>query len=526
MGKTLRLLFNHLVVILLIGIVLFSVTQHVFHSSNQTKLLASSEDSTATYLNLNFSTYLGGSGGGEVGYGIDVNEDGSCYVTGRTSSNDFPTLNAYNNTYSGNSDAIVAKLDGSGSLVWSTFFGGSDFDYGYDISIGGDGSCYIFGSTYSNDFPTQSAFNSTYSGNKDVIIAKFSPDGSLLWSTYLGGSELDEGYSIAVASDGSCYVTGFTNSSDFPTKNAYDSIHNGGYIDIFISKFSTNGTLLWSSFLGGTGVDWGYGIAVTSDGSCYVTGFTGSSDFPTMDAYDATPNGDWDVFVTKFNASGSILWSTYLGGTWWDEALSITTTSNGSCYVTGYTVSPDFPTMYAYNSTNGGWGDAFLTKFATNGSLLWSTFLGGNSQDRGYDVAVTSDGSCYVTGETCSNNFPTKNAYNSTLTDGFDAFVTCFSSGGFLHWSTYLGGSGNERGYSLAVTEEGGCFVTGNTRSTDFPTQNAYDDTLGATSDAFIVKFVDTPVSKPVKGFLVFIAVTPILAFMMVIGLILYKKRK
>ncbi len=520
-------MFNRLSVILLICVVFFSVNQQVIPFIKQTILTAGSEAPAVTYPYLDFSTYFGGSDGGELGLGIAATDDGSYYVTGHTASSDFPTQNAFDDTFNGVRDAFVAKFNNRGSLLWSTFLGGSDFDGGFDIAVSSDGCCYIFGITRSIDFPTLNAFNSAPSGKDDTFLAKFSSSGSLLWSTYLGGSELDAGHSIAVASDGSCYVTGFTNSSDFPTQNAYDSAHNGGYIDVFISKFSTNGTLLWSSFLGGTGVDWGYGIAVNSDGSCYVTGFTGSSDFPTLYAYDPTPNGDWDVFVTKFNASGSLLWSTYLGGTYWDEALSIATAGDGSCYLTGYTVSYDFPTKYAYNSTIGGWGDAFLTKFAANGSLLWSTFLGGNGGDRGHDIAVTSGGSCYVTGETFSSNFPTKNAFNSTLSGGFDAFVTCFSSEGFLLWSTYHGGSeGSDRGHSIAVTDDGFCFVTGTTHSDDFPTQNAYDDTLGDSSDAFIVKFMDTSSSQPINGYLVFIAVTPILSFMMVIGLILYKKRK
>lgn len=527
MEKILRLVFNRLGIVLLLSVVFLSATQKVLPSTEQTKPQAYLEALPATYPKLIFSTYLGGSGWSEDGYGIAVTKDGSCYVTGSTSSSDFPTQNAYNSTYSGERDAIVAKLDGSGSLLWSTFFGGRDMDFGYDISVAGDGSCYVIGSTKSSDFPTQNAYSSTYSINSDTFLAKFASSGQLLWSSYLGGSELDNGLSIAVASDGSCYVTGLTNSSDFPTQNAYDSTHNGGFIDAFISKFSTNGSLLWSSFLGGTSVDWGYGIAVTSDGSCYVTGFTGSSDFPTLYAYDPTPNGILDVFVTKFNASGSLLWSTFLGGALWDEALGITVAGDGSCYVTGFAGSSDFPLLNAFNSTYGGYGDAFVTKFSSEGVLLWSTYLGGSGGDRGYDIAVTSDGSCYVTGETSSSNFPTKNAYNSTLSGGYDAFISKYNASGFLLWSTYLGGSGNEWGYSLAVTEDGSCFVTGDTNSDDFPTQNAYDNTLGSTSDAFVTKFGNTPTTLPTPPFLlVFIAVMPATAFMLVIALIFYKKRK
>ncbi|MGC9781654.1 MAG: SBBP repeat-containing protein [Candidatus Heimdallarchaeota archaeon] len=397
-------------------------------------------------------------------------------------------------------------------------------DIPYDISVAGDGSCYVIGTTLSSDFPTQNAYNSTYSGNEDAFLAKFSSSGQLLWSSYLGGSEEDYGYSIAVASDGSCYVTGETKSSDFPTQNAYDSTFNGGYFDGFVSKFSTNGTLLWSSYLGGNANDVGSSIAVTSDGSCYVTGRTGSSDFPALDAYDPTPNGDWDVFVTKFSSSGSLLWSTFLGGALWDEALGITVAGDDSCYITGFAGSSDFPLLNAFNNTYGGYGDAFIAKFSSEGFLLWSTYLGGSEGDRGYDIAVTSDGSCYVTGETSSSNFPTENAYDSTYNGVYDAFVTRYSSEGFLLWSTYLGGSRSDPGHSLAVTEDGSCYVTGTTHSNDFPTQNAYDETLGDTSDAFVTKFVDTPIpsTQPsiVTGFLAFIAV------MLLVVLILYKKRK
>ncbi len=475
--------------------VFLSATQLVLPSTEQTIPQAYPEALAATYPKLNFSTYLGGSDWSEDGNGIAVTEDGSCYLTGRTKSSDFPTQNAFNTTYSGDTDAFVAKLDSSGSLIWSTFFGGSDHDVGNDISIAGDGSCYVIGNTRSSDFPTQNAYNSTYGGNDDTFVAKFSSSGHLLWSTYLGGNDFDWGYSIAVASDGSCYVIGETYSSNFPTKNAFDSTFNGDLKDAFVSKFSTNGTILWSSYLGGNDHDYGYGIAVTNDGSCYVTGHTRSSDFPTLDAYDPTHNGYDDVFVSKFNASGSLLWSTYLGGASRDEALGIAVAGDGSCYITGYTSASDFPTKNAFNSTHGGYGDAFVTKFSSEGLLLWSTYLGGSDTDRGHDIAVTSDGSCYVSGETYSSNFPTKNAYNSSLSGSLDAFISKFNASGFLLWSTYLGGSeGRDSGNSIAVTEDGSCFVIGSTSSDDFPTQNAYDNTLGAMSDAFVTKFIDSPI--------------------------------
>ncbi len=529
LAKLSRLVFNHLSIVLLLSIAFLSIPQLVLSVTEQSIPLACRETVPAIYPELNFSTFLGGSEG-EYGRSIAVTDDGNCYVTGQTISSDFPTQNAFNSTYSGDTDAIISKFATNGSLLWSSYFGGSDTDIGIDISVVDDGSSYITGLTKSNDLPTINAYNNTIGGNNDVFLAKFSSSGSLLWSTFLGGSELDEGHSIAVASDGSCYITGLTNSSDFPTQNAYDSTHNGGSYDVFVSKFSSNGTFLWSTYLGGAAVEWGFGIAVASDGSCYVTGFTASSDFPTLNAYDATPNGDWDVFVTKFDSTGSLLWSTFLGGALWDEALDIAVAGDGSCYITGFAGSSDFPLQNAFYNTFGGFGDAFITKFSSEGLLLWSTYRGGNVTDRGYAINVKDDGSCYVTGETCSSDFPTKNAFIYSLSGEYDSFVSRFNATGFLCWSSYLGGTESDYGYGLAVTDNGSCFVTGVTQSDDFPTKNAYDATLSGGSDIFVTKFVDTPIpatqSSNVNGFLAFIIIMPIITFLKIIKHHSNKERK
>jgi hypothetical protein len=521
--KFLRLSFNRLGIIFIISVVFLSIPQQKFLFKYNFSVICS-ESITATYPNLTFSTYLGGEDGAEYAGGIAIAPDGSYYISGQTASTDFPTQHAYNNTTSGNRDVTITKFRSNNSLLWSTYFGGSDSEGSFDVALAGDSSCYITGYTRSSDFPLLNAYNSTYCGSDDAFLSKFAANGSLLWSTYLGGSDQDSGYSIAVAADGSCYVTGITMSSDFPTKNAFESTYNGGNFDAFIAKFSSNGSLIWSSFLGGDRIDVGYGLAVTSDSSCYITGLTASLDFPTKNAYDTIPNGYWDVFVTKFHPNGSLSWSTLLGGSAYEEGLGIDAGSDGSCYVTGQTTSPNFPTQHAFNSTYGNWEEAFVTKFAANGSLLWSTYLGGNDVDSGYDVVVTSNGSCFVTGRTGSDNFPIKNAYDEIRKLAFDAFVTKFSSDGFLLWSTFLGGNDTDEGHGISIGSDGSCYVMGKTWSADFPTQNAYDNTLGATSDIFIVKFVDTPLPstshRAYYGFLVFIIIIPIIVF------IFSKKRK
>ena len=186
-------------------------------------------------------------------------------------------------------------------LNFSTFFGGNKTDEGYSIAVALDGCCYVTGTTSSDNFPTKNAYNSTFGGGgSDAFVAKFETNGSLLWSTYLGGSEWDQGLDIAVTSDGSCYVTGSTQSNDFPIAHAYDSALASLYDDVFITKFSYNGSLLWSTFLGGSHIDMAYGIAITNNSKCFVSGKTYSSDFPTLNAYDNTLNGIDDAFITKF----------------------------------------------------------------------------------------------------------------------------------------------------------------------------------------------------------------------------------
>ncbi len=511
-------------IVLLIGVVVLSFSHQVLPSLNtKISFLNVAAARPATNLTLQFSTFLGGSDP-DHGRSISTTEEGNCYVTGLTESTDFPTKNAFDSSLGGDLDAFVSKFAADGSLLWSTFLVGSNWDRGSAITATSEGSCYVMGTTNSSDFPLQNAYNSTFSGFEDIFLAKFSANGLLLWSTYLGGKNMDFASDIAVTNDGSCYVTGETLSSDFPTKNAYDSTFNDGFIDAFVAKFSVNGTLLWSTYLGGIGIDGGFDIAILNEGSCYVTGYTASTDFPTQNAFDSIHNGDLDIFVTKFDTSGSLLWSSFIGGIGWDEAYGIAAASDGSCYVTGYTGSIDFPTLNAYSNIYDNWGDAFVVKFDSDGTLLWSTFLGGNGIDRGYDIAVSIDGSCYLVGETSSTNFPTMKAYDASKNDGFDVFVTKLSSDGFLFWSTYLGGSRSDRGFGIAVSEEGSCYVTGITYSDDFPTQNAFDKTYVAKSNGFVTKFIEpfqpATFSKYFYGFLGFMVVV------LVLVIFLYLKRK
>ncbi|MEB2307753.1 MAG: SBBP repeat-containing protein [Candidatus Brocadiaceae bacterium] len=461
-----------------------------------------------------YSTYLGGSDS-DFGFDIAVDGVGNAYVTGETYSSDFPTKDAMYGTRTGGYDVFVTKIDASGaSLSYSTYLGGSYTDYGHSIAVDSAGNAYVTGWTRSSDFPTKDAIYGSHtamygghSGNDyDAFVTKIDASGaSLSYSTYLGGSYYDGGYSIAVDSTGNAYVTGRTYSTDFPTKNAIDGSLNGAS-DAFVTKLAASGaSLSYSTYLGGSDWDYGSSIAVDGAGNASVTGYTGSSDFPTKNAIDGSLNGASDAFVTKLDALGaSLSYSTYLGGSSFDEGYGIAVDGAGNAYVTGNTGSSDFPTENAmYESFNGGVTDAFVTKLDASGtSISFSTYLGGNDSDWGMGIAVDSAGNAYVTGETYSSDFPTANAIDGSLSGRADAFVTKLAtSGASLSYSTYLGGSDHDAGHGIAVDSAGNAYVTGVTYSSDFPTANAMYGTNTGSFDAFVAKIdadaTPTPVATP-----------------------------
>ena len=462
-----------------------------------------------------YSTYLGGSNQNDSGGGIAVGAAGCAYVTGFTSSADFPTtlMNAYDPSLSGTYDAFVAKIDttesGAASLLYCTYLGGSTNEYGQGIDVDGSGYVYVTGNTSSNDFPTLNAYDNTHNGDYDVFVAKFdmtqSGAASLLYSTYLGGTDIDYGYGISTAGTGYAFVTGKTYSTDFPTLNAYDPTFNGGTYDGFVTKLDTtqsgSSSLLYSTYLGGTNYDYGAGIMAGTSSIVYMTGHTQSTDFPTTaNAYDTGHNGYVDVVVTKINTTlsgtSSLLYSTYLGGIGYDEGHGIVMGRGGSAYVTGTTASTDFPTKNAYDSSQNGSYDAFVARLdmtqSGTASLVYSTYLGGAGYDDGNGIAGVNY--LYVTGRTGSANFPTLGAYDSTFNGGsYDAFVAKLSwtatGTSSLLYSTFLGGSSDDIGYGIAADTGDCAYVTGYTVSTNFPLRNAYDSTYnGGYNDVFVTK--------------------------------------
>lgn len=446
---------------------------------------------------LAFSSYLGGSGD-DVASGVTVDPSGNVYVVGWTNSPSF--LEGPPSPLSqGNLDAFVAKFNANGfSLDYLTYLGGAGLDRGTDIAVDSAGNAYITGVTTSTDLPAVNPLQGRNQGNSDAFIVQLAPDGKILYSTYLGGSQLDIANSIAVDSQGNVLITGGTYSPDFPLAHPLSRYRGKG--DAFVAKLNLQRSqLIYSTYLGGENEDLGHSIAVDMNGNAYVAGQTSSNSFPIVKALQPSLRGLSDAFVAEIHPLGSaLLFSTYLGGSAVDIAYAITNDSKGNIYITGLTVSTDFPVVKPLQGSNHGFIDAFVSKiFPPSASLLWSTYLGGTDRESGSGVAVDPLGNVYVTGVTDSLDFPLSSPLQSHFGGIRDVFVAKINpEGSGLVYSTYLGGQGMENGWDdlgdIAVDAEGKAYVSGSTTAGNFPLTRAWQNRLQGGSDAFLVKISES----------------------------------
>jgi len=474
---------------------------------------------------LEYSTYLGGRKD-DYANAIAVDDFGYAYITGTTSSSDFPvTPGVLQVKAKKRANAFVTKIDpASSTLIYTTYLGGGQDDRGLGIAVDTVGNVYVAGTTYSKDFPvTQGVLQPFLRGNADTFVTKLDSMGAaLIYSTYLGGScrsgsmTTDVPAGIRIDGAGNAYVAGYTSCRDFPTTlGAYQVGFAGGAIDAFVTKLNPAGSaLIYSTYLGGKSSDYGNGIALDHDGNVYVAGATDSPDFPTTTgAFQTARAAGTDSFVTKLNATGSALvYSTYLGGKKsgknimgsklpgfdWAEAIAVDEIGNG--YVTGETDSQDFPVTPGVAQPIYGRGDsdAFVAKLGADGTMIYSTYLGGRSSggisgEAGLGIAADSAGNAYVTGHTNASDFPiTANAFQVSYRGKTDAFVVKLDpDGSSLVYSSYLGGKGADHGYAVAVDIFGNGYVAGATNSQDFPTENPLQPARRGSNDAFFVMISD-----------------------------------
>ncbi len=454
---------------------------------------------------LNFASILGGPGF-DAAYAVAVDASGAIYVAGETDSAAF--FNAGRRT---SRDAFVAKLNPAGTaLLYATYFGGSGADAVRGIALDAAGNAYIAGTTNSQDFPaTPGSFATTNAGFEDAFAAKLNSAGQIVYATLLGSPGADQGLAIAIDASGNAYVAG-QSSGAFPTTFTALQRTYQGATDCFVSKLSPNGaSLLYSTLLGGSAFDVCRGIAVDSAGNAYVTGLTYSPDFPGPAKLQSVLKGPADAFVTKINAIGSaILYSTFLGGDGFDEANAIAVDSSGSAYIAGATASLNFPVTYgvAQSSFAGGY-DAFIVKMTPAGdALVYSTLVGGSGADTALGIAVDSAGRAMIGGFTNSADFPVRQVIQSSLGGQFDAFAAGLDSGGYtLLFSTYVGGSGDDRAFAMALAAGNRVYLAGVTQSPTLTNTSTGSSSAG-NSDAFVVQMT---YDNPATSGLNFVPLTP-----------------
>jgi hypothetical protein len=477
-----------------------------------------------------YSSYLGGSGD-EQGNAIAVDQAGNVYVTGPTTSPDFPATGGLQSANRGNTDAFVTKLNPAGDgFVYSTYLGGSGYDIGDGLALDPEGRAYVAGTTFSSDFPTTPGSAQQSCGDPeckkgDVFLAKLSPAGDrLVYSTYLGGNAEDTANGVAVDSSGSAYVVGATHSTNLATGGAAQTACTDELLGVllgcqlgdgFLTKLNPAGSeRVYSTYLGGNHGDAAEGIAVDATHSAYVVGFTTSSNFPTTPGALQRTIGsakllESDAFVSKLDPAGDALsYSTYLGGSRVDAGSAVAIDGAGDAYVTGFTSSPDFPTVNPQQPTCGDPScshfDAFVSRLsATGNALAYSTYLGGGAQDIGRGIALDGPGNVYVVGSTTSTNFPVSSdapqPANGGREDGFLTKMRAPSDA--IAFSSYLGGSGVEAARAVAVRAEA-AYVTGYTSSTGgFPTRKPVQSTYGGgRDDAFVAKFPPPDTTPPITS--------------------------
>ncbi len=426
-----------------------------------------------------WNTFLGGSGD-DTGYGIAVDGSGNVYVTGYS---DAPwscsPAACTRRSYAGGGDAFVAKLAASGALLWNTFLGSNDYDKGLGIAVDGSGNVYVTGlGKASWDNPAR-----LYTGNWDAFAARLDSSGVLIWNTFLGGDGTDYGYGIAVDGSGNVYVAGYSIGAWGCLPACTARAYAGGG-DAFAAKLDpSTGALIWNSFLGSIEYDQGMDIAVDGGGNAYVTGLSSTpwSCSPaacTQRAY----TGYHDAFAAKLDSSGALLWNTFLGGSGWDTGYGITVDGSGNVYVKGNsTTSWGSPESNFTGGENG-----FVAKLNPSGGLTWNTFLGGGGWDDGNGIAVDGGENVYVTGFSTVTWGAPERAY----TGDYDAFAARFNAAtGALTWNTFLGGSGWDMGFDIAVDESGDVYVTGKSNAGWGSPVRVFAGSF----DAFAVKLDPTP---------------------------------
>lgn len=387
-----------------------------------------------------WGTFLGGEYHDYI-FNLGIDYSGNIFVCGYTNSLNFPVINGLDDEYNGGDfDGFVSKLSSDGSnLLWSSYLGGSSYDYIFGMDIDFNGNVLLSGGTGSEDFPVKNGFDSNYNnGHSDGFITKISADGkNFLWGSFIGGQEWDQIESIKIDNSENIVLGGWTSSTDIPAINGYDSTYNGGLCDGYIAKISKMGTnILWSTYLGGNVFDYIFTLDLDSQGNVIVGGATEDLFFPN--GYDLTFNGLEDNFVSKISADGkNLLWGSYLGGSLDEEIRVLKIDKEDNVFVGGWTISLDIPVPSGFDkSFNGGYWDAYLAKFSPDGkNLLFGTYIGGKDNESIFGIDFDSEGNIILAGWTLSSNLSFTNGFDISFNGNIDGFILKITDPSFIESS-------------------------------------------------------------------------------------------
>ncbi|NLO18389.1 MAG: T9SS type A sorting domain-containing protein [Ignavibacteria bacterium] len=466
-----------------------------------------------------WGTYLGGSLN-DLANDLGVDGNNNIYVTGKTRSISFiSTPGAYQTTLAGNwdYDCFIAKYNENGTLEWATYFGGNSFDEAKRIAVKPNGDFYITGIThgnFENVFATQGTHQQFNNGGilptnpgYDAFLTKFNTNGERVWSTYYGGTGYDYGNSIAIAEDGIIYFAGLTQSTqNIASTGAFKTSYSGGN-DVFLAKMDDQGQRIWGTYFGSSGNDSLGGIAYYENNIYLAGGTTSSSGITSYGCWLYNHQGGMDVFISKFNENGQQLWSTYYGSSEYDLATDISVSSAGDIIIAGTTASNrNITTTNSSQSSIGGGRDGFIARFSQGGNRVWASYLGGSQNDGVKRIAVDNNNGFAVTGETFSNSaFASANSHQVANGGGSDAFITHYRADGVKDWSSFFGGENDDLGLGIAFDSQQNYIIAGSTFSTnDIASEEAQQEINRGAGDAFIAKFFqsysNTISSNPFSG--------------------------
>ncbi len=450
------------------------------------------------FLNLAFgqsdriwATYCGGEAD-DLGYSVAIDTSGNVYLSGETQSTTGIASGGFQNIYSGGyKDAFLVKYDSSGNRLWSTYYGGTSYEWGYSIATDVSGNVYMAGMTTSSFGIAHNGFQNTISGGFDGFLVKFDANGNRLWATYYGGLNDDRVYTVATDASDNVYIAGITGTIYGIASGGFQNTYGGGSSDAFLVKFDTNGNRLWSTYYGGNGYDQGYSVITDASENVYLSGYTDGTNGIASGGFQNTLAGNNDAFLVKFDSDGNRLWATYYGGIDDDKGgFGLATDASENIYMTGYTNSVAGIAFEGFQNIHGGGDyDAFLVKFDENGSRIWATYYGGTANEEAYSIATDAAENVYLSGDSYSANGIAFLGYQDNLAGLENEFIVRFDSSGVRYCATYYGQAHDEEG-RIILDRLGNSYMVGYTESDSAISSGGFQNTYGGGAhDAYLVKF-------------------------------------